>query len=257
MNDRDRGIRFSVIIPAYNAERTIADTLRSCLEQTYPPHEVIVVSDGSTDGTEAVVQGFGSSVICLRTGGNTGPAHARNIGLAAATGTHIAFLDADDTWHREKLRVMAKLLAAQPDARFIFHLYTMDAVDFPIDRHALVLQPFPFRKLLWRNPIATPCVVMARGNDFRFDESMRYMEDYDLWLQTAAHNTIYRLPLPLTRLGRPVLSAGGQSSDRRAMRRGERVAYRHLARRQPQYLLLLPLLIGFSWVKHAVKYIAT
>jgi teichuronic acid biosynthesis glycosyltransferase TuaG len=257
MADPRDDIRFSVVIAAYNAEQTIAGAIRSCLEQSFPPHEIIVVDDASTDGTVATVRSFGEQVMLVCMERNGGPARARNRGMDTATGTHIAFLDADDTWHPEKLSIIADLFSRHPAVRFIFHPYTLETKDLPVNVPLPPLQRFPFPKLLLRNTIATPCVVMAREPVMRFNEAMRYMEDYDLWLQAAAQYELYRFPLPLTRLGRPVLSKGGQSSDRLAMRRGERTAYRNLAARQPKYRLLLPLLTGLSWLKHFWKQATT
>src|SRR5689334_9390951 len=78
-------IRFSVIIPAWNAAQTIVQAIRSCTEQSYPPHEIIVVDDASTDDTSKLVASF-PQVTCIRLEQNSGPAHARNTGWDVATG---------------------------------------------------------------------------------------------------------------------------------------------------------------------------
>jgi len=96
------------IVPAFNAEGTLHETLASIRAQTYDHLEIIVVDDGSTDGTEAVIRTFGQGLRYLRQA-NAGPATARNTGLRAATGDFVAFLDSDDQWHPEKLeRQMAR-----------------------------------------------------------------------------------------------------------------------------------------------------
>ena len=92
----------SVIIPAYNAEAFIADTVQSVLDQTYQDFEIIVVDDGSKDGTVAALEPFGSRVH-VHTQTNGGVARARNAGVALASGEFIAFLDADDLWLPQKL----------------------------------------------------------------------------------------------------------------------------------------------------------
>lgn len=92
----------SIVIPCYNAEKYVGQAIVSALSQTYPRKEVIVVDDGSTDGSVAAVQSFGDAVTLI-TGPNGGAAAARNKGIAAAQGEMIQFLDADDLLHSQKL----------------------------------------------------------------------------------------------------------------------------------------------------------
>ena len=92
----------SCIVPVFNGERYLGEALESILRQTHPRLEVIVVDDGSTDGTSGIVAGYGSRIRGLFQT-NAGPAAARNRGLAAARGELVGFLDADDLWHPEKL----------------------------------------------------------------------------------------------------------------------------------------------------------
>jgi len=93
----------SCIVPVFNGERYLAEAVESILKQSYGPKEIIVVDDGSTDGTAAIVRRYGEKVRYLKQA-NSGPAVARNFGLNAARGSFIAFLDADDLWHVEKLK---------------------------------------------------------------------------------------------------------------------------------------------------------
>ncbi|MBV1799994.1 glycosyltransferase [Siccirubricoccus sp. G192] len=97
-----RAIRVSVIIPAYNAARSLPRTIDSVLAQTVPPAEIIVVDDGSADETAAVAEAYGDRVRVIRKP-NGGPASARNLGAREATGEWLALLDADDQWLPEKL----------------------------------------------------------------------------------------------------------------------------------------------------------
>ena len=101
----------SCIVPVFNGERYLREALDSIFAQTYQKLEVIVVDDGSTDGTATVVAGFGDRV-CSLWQPNHGPAAARNLGLDIARGDYVAFLDADDLWHSEKLqRQLTRFLA--------------------------------------------------------------------------------------------------------------------------------------------------
>ena len=92
----------SVVIPAYNAEEYIAETLDSVLSQNYSDYEILVIDDGSTDHTGEVLAHYGDRIHLFQKP-NGGPASARNLGLKHARGRYIAFLDSDDLWHPEKL----------------------------------------------------------------------------------------------------------------------------------------------------------
>ncbi len=104
----------SCIIPAYNHERYIGEAIESVLAQTHRPLEVIVVDDGSTDSTAAVVAGFGDRVRLISQP-NAGPAVARNHGAALANGAYLAWLDSDDLWRADKLEQQLAFLQAHPD----------------------------------------------------------------------------------------------------------------------------------------------
>jgi glycosyltransferase involved in cell wall biosynthesis len=101
----------SVLIPCFNAERYIGEALESALVQSHAPFEIIVVDDGSTDGSVEIVRRFGARVKCYSQP-NGGISVARNAGLSRARGEWIAYLDADDLWPSESLDVRAASLAA-------------------------------------------------------------------------------------------------------------------------------------------------
>jgi glycosyltransferase involved in cell wall biosynthesis len=104
----------SGIVPVFNCERYLGEALESMFAQTYQPIEIIVVDDGSTDGTAGVVASFGDKV-CYWRQENAGPATARNGGLSLAQGEFVAFLDADDLWHPEKLTRQMARFEARPE----------------------------------------------------------------------------------------------------------------------------------------------
>src|SRR5688572_32856810 len=93
----------SILIPAYNAERWIGATIRSALAQTWPDTEIIVIDDGSRDGTLAIARGFQSRSVKVVTQPNTGAAGARNAALELAQGAYIQWLDADDLLAPDKI----------------------------------------------------------------------------------------------------------------------------------------------------------
>ena len=112
----------SCVIPAYNAERFVAEAIESALRQTYQPVEVLVVDDGSTDDTAAVVRSYGREVICLSRR-HRGTAAAKNAGIREAHGAWIAFLDADDLWHHDKLSRQMARLVQRPEVDLCYTRY--------------------------------------------------------------------------------------------------------------------------------------
>lgn len=109
----------SVVIPVFDGERFLAEAIRSALEQTVPPLEVLVVDDGSNDRSAAIASGFGPPVRCLRQD-HAGPAAARNRGVAAARGGLVAFLDADDLWTSLALECRLRRLFGLPAVDMVF-----------------------------------------------------------------------------------------------------------------------------------------
>ena len=109
MNDR-----VSCIVPVFNGQRFLAETLESILAQTSPPAEIIVVDDGSTDDSAKIAASYGDSIILLQQA-NAGPSAARNRGIETASGNLLAFLDADDLWYPEKLALQTSFLRKHPD----------------------------------------------------------------------------------------------------------------------------------------------
>jgi glycosyltransferase involved in cell wall biosynthesis len=109
----------SVVVPAYNAARYIGAALDSALSQTYANLELVVVDDGSTDGTAAIVQGYGDRVRYVYQA-NARQAAARNRGVRESSGEVVAFLDADDLWLPDKLEKQIELLRRHPEAGLIF-----------------------------------------------------------------------------------------------------------------------------------------
>jgi len=201
----------SVIIPAYNAERYLRETLESVLAQTYRDFEVIVVDDGSTDRTGAIAAGFGPPVRCIRQA-NAGPSPARNRGIREARGALIAFLDADDLWLPEKLAEQVPLfdpsasLGAGPQGSVglvYCHAERMDAEGRPLPTPEArkptgrVLEDF-----LFRNHCPTSAAVVRRECLERvggFAEDYIWAEDWHLWLRLARHYAFAAVPRVLVR----------------------------------------------------------
>jgi GT2 family glycosyltransferase len=110
--------RFTVIIPAYNAEAFIGRAIDSVLAQTWPAHEILVIDDGSTDATATIIANHGERVRYLRQE-NTGVSAARNTGAQAATGDWLAFLDADDWYYPDRLKWHAEWISREDNLDFL------------------------------------------------------------------------------------------------------------------------------------------
>jgi glycosyltransferase involved in cell wall biosynthesis len=181
----------SVIMPAYNAARFIGEALQSVLQQTFQDFEIIVVDDGSTDDTARVVAGIGDPRIRYVYQENGGPSSARNHGLRLATGSFIAFLDADDVWEPAFLERMLSHLRTHPDLDGAYCGYRyMQADGTPLPE--VVARVVPSQRLyeaLLDGNFINMCSVVIRPRCFEriggFDEALRQAEDSDLWLRAA------------------------------------------------------------------------
>jgi glycosyltransferase involved in cell wall biosynthesis len=252
--EKHGSINFTVIIPAFNAENTIGRALDSVLAQTYPAFEIIVVDDASKDRTREILETkYAGQIKCIYKLFNAGSSVARNAGLDVARGDYIAFLDADDIWHQDKLMLINTILTSKPGISLFYHPYTQEQIVVKKLPEDIVLYKLPFIKLLPGNFIATSCAVIRNGLSFRFEPSMRYTEDFDLWLRIGYKYKIYFINIPLTQIFRPYTSKGGISENKWKMRKGEMRAYRRLVNLNPLFVFLLPFLLLTSLGKHLVK----
>lgn len=186
----------SVIIPTYNRWPMLGAAVESVLAQRYRDFELIVIDDGSTDGSAKELAKFGAQVhyICRH---HSGVSAARNLGVRLSRGRLVAFLDSDDLWQADKLAVQARFMESHPDVQ----ICQTEEVWL---RHGVRVNP----KLKHRKPsgdifrrsldlclVSPSAVMMTRALFDRsggFDESLPVCEDYDLWLRIARD---YPVPL--------------------------------------------------------------
>jgi glycosyltransferase involved in cell wall biosynthesis len=192
---------FSIIIPTYNRRDTLKITLDSVIAQTFADFEVLVMDDGSTDDTEAIVGSFLDPRIRYEWAPNSGgPATPRNRGIEAARADWICFLDSDDRWHKEKLKKVAETIAANPGLDLIGHneMWTVLASG---NKKPVNYGPFEprFYEVMLRlgNRVSTSSACVRRAflneHDLRFNQSPDYVivEDFDLWLRIALHGGVF------------------------------------------------------------------
>ena len=203
----------SVVMPAYNSARYIAEAIYSALQQDYPALEIIVVDDGSTDDTVNIVSRYGDKVRLLSQK-NQGSAAARNLGIRQARGKYIAFLDADDAWWRHKIRHQVEALGEgrykMAYSRFIWwhpneqgqHTQAETEFEQPANPNlssAAIVTGWPYAELLLDCIVWTSTVIVEKAEletAGLFDESLRKGQDYDLWLRLSRQIEMLGLEKP-------------------------------------------------------------
>ncbi|MEM8784656.1 MAG: glycosyltransferase [Pseudomonadota bacterium] len=184
----------SVVIPAFRARETLPRTLASVAAQTYPHLEVIVVEDGSDDGTRALIEAYSHHPARYKhSGENNGAAAARNVAVAEATGDFIAFLDADDEWLPTKIERQMALIEEDRAVRLVACAAARIEPDGTrsrrINAHASPAEGRDaWKHLLRENFFCTPTVLCRRQDVLDlggFDRSLEIAEDQDLWIRIA------------------------------------------------------------------------
>jgi glycosyltransferase involved in cell wall biosynthesis len=192
----------SVIIPAYNAESFLAAAIESVLAQTRPPVELIVVDDGSTDGSARIAAGYGRNVRCL-TQRNAGVASARNNGAAQAASEWLAFLDADDIWLPQKLHRQLEAIGDSDCACFTA-IRVVDHGGHPREDRGTAGTRLDLEAFLMhddRIPQTIPSTMLVRRDVFLslggFDEHLSTAADWDLLIRLRLYGTLAYVPEPL------------------------------------------------------------
>lgn len=176
----------SVIMPAYNAVAYIEEAIRSVMSQTYSKWRLLVLDDGSSDGTAEIVRRLAEqdhriTLFCNEE--NLGAARTRNRGLDLCGEGYVAFLDSDDRWHPEKLAVQVAL-AEQTGADIVYTSYAIiDADGRPCRQPYIVPEHTDFNHMLSENVIGCSAVMLSpqTARTYRFPFNF-YHEDYCLWL---------------------------------------------------------------------------
>lgn len=198
-------ILVSVVIPAYNAENYVRDTIESALAQTFKQYEIIVVDDGSIDNTARVVQEFGDAIRYIYQE-NKGLSAARNTAIRNSKAEIIALLDADDLWEPNYLEAMIGLIDRYPEAAGVYCGFQyIDALGRIVGKPSLKVTPpeIFYETLVLEGNWLVPCSVLFRKqlaeNVGLFDESLMALEDADMWIRLSAHHPFVGIPKALVR----------------------------------------------------------
>lgn len=215
--------KVTVIIPAYNIEGFVSETIQSVLDQTYKSYEVIAVNDGSTDNTLSVLKRFEPQIKVL-TKSNGGPASARNLAIKNSRSEYIAFLDSDDLWIEDKLEEQVGFLDQHPEIGLLYSeawMFTEENGEKKVQNKIGYTGDPRFCQLLYGDYIPNSTVVVRRScvdqvgllNEKR---ELIAVEDYEYWMRIAKNFTIAGIPRPLAyyRLRQGNLMGDGSNIDK-------------------------------------------
>jgi glycosyltransferase involved in cell wall biosynthesis len=186
----------SVILPTYNHAHYLPESIGSVLSQSYSPVELIVVDDGSCDETQAVVQRYSDGAVRYVSQRNRGLAAARNLGLSMARGELVAFLDADDRFLPDHVRVSVAALQDHPDVAFVCgDLRTFGPLSDFVHTHACDPTPDHLASMLRGCFIVNVGACLFRRSELLavngFDETRRACEDWDLFFRLLRHSPLH------------------------------------------------------------------
>jgi len=212
LDDRTKEYKITAVIPVYNREHTICRAIDSVLSQSYPPEEIIVVDDCSTDRTPDILENYRDKITTIRLTDNSGPSKARNEGIGHAGTEWIAFLDSDDSWEKDKLKGQVEYLMKYP-------FYRVMQSEEKWIRNGKRVNPCRHHKKpagwIWEQSLER-CLVSPSGvlitkslleKHGGFDEGLPVCEDYDLWLKITRHHPVGLEP------GLSVVKYGGHTDQ--------------------------------------------
>lgn len=230
----------TVVVPCFRCAHTIERALESVAAQTARPEAIILVDDASGDGTAEALQRLQAAqpaawITVISLAINQGAATARNTGWRAATSDYVAFLDADDTWHPEKLALQYAFMQAHPEVVVSGHRFSQVRAGQPYNppRLPAVLPHHPIVpwQVLLKNPFITPSLMFRTNAPLRFPSGQRYMEDHLLLMQLALRGVpMARIDLPLAYIHKDRYGDTGLSAHMHEMHQAELGNLQQLAR---------------------------
>jgi len=207
--DENKMPAVSIIVPTYNRAQYLVEAIQSVLEQTFHDYEIIVVDDGSTDDTKAALQkkNIFKNIIYIYQNNCGLKSAVRNIGIQAAKGKYIAFLDSDDKWLPLKLEKQVDILEKDPNCALVCSNAYILKDDVPTQelyvQSETMVSGNVFQKLLHNNFIINSSVVVRKNilqklGGLDEDRIIKSSEDYDLWLRVGRLYAITSISEPLT-----------------------------------------------------------
>jgi glycosyltransferase involved in cell wall biosynthesis len=251
-------VTFSAVIPCYNDHKRISRAVHSCIEQSLKPCEVIIVDDGSNNETRQTIDDLASryahqGVRAIHLERNSGVSIARNTGIANAKGSYVCFMDSDDAWHFDKLKISHQIITQLGEVA-LGTAFTFDLKDLALPRASTLgkLRRVTTLELLVKNPLMTSSWVVP-NNGMEFSRDFRYSEDHEFLLRLSRQVKIYYLSEKLSYQDRPVNASGGLSGNKWKMRKGEMKMYLVFCKANWLLMPMLPIFILYSLAKHGFK----
>lgn len=247
----------SVILPSFNSKDTIFRAIDSITSQTLLPEEIIIIDDCS-DSPEYLATipdyiGHRIRTKIIRLPENRGAAHARNTGISHATSTYLAFLDADDCWHIEKLSIQIPLMIKY-GVNLSGHRYICNLNGSGFSPATKPQWHFiHYQKLLLKNYFATPTVIAKKNNFQGFDENLMRMEDHKCWLENTLMRPALLIDLPLAGGFKHPIGQSGLSADIHAMHRDAISAFYSLYCESKISLFECTLAMTLEYAKYPVR----
>lgn len=252
-------LKTSVIIPFYNASETIIRSIESVLNQSVPADEILLINDGSTDDSLEKIEAFlkekfpiNKHINSISLAKNKGVSTARNTGIAYAQHPVHVFLDADDSMHEDKIKIVHAFFKEFPDAIGFTHDYSLEKQKTLAVK--IQFKPYTFFKNIFKNKGGgSSLVIYDVDKKWKFNSKMNYSEDFDLTNQLAITNKFYYCNQNLGIIHRVIGSAGGLSAEKSKMRKGERQAFKNIKNYAPKYIWIIPFLLMYSYLKQIIK----
>ena len=249
----------SVVIPHYNNHDQVMRAYKSVMAQSALPREIIIVDDCSQDISYLNKLEFNHNgevnlrIIYFKENG--GPSRARNYAVSICKGSYIAFLDADDVWHYQKLEIMFNFLIKE-NIKFIFHKYLfhppLQEVSF--EKNKLELKKIKKNKLIFKNYIFTPTVILRKDGFIPFPENFSFSEDFTCWFLNNNNDFFYYIDLPLANGFKNPIGESGLSSNIYKMHKGFIKALGYLRKEKKISLSFYLLAIFFEYIKFPIRY---
>lgn len=254
MNSTGKNNLVSVIMPVYNAEDSVLKSIKSVISQTYMNWELIIIDDGSSDGSFDKITNFINELqrevkekTLLLKQINSGPSVARNFGVEKSKGEYIAFIDSDDIWVPHKLALQIEIINKFPNIGIIGGGFEKKNFD---SNQAII--SIDLRKLLFKNYFATPTVLIKKDKFiFNFNPKKKYSEDYLTWmLITSEYKALYvNEILAYNYVGKRAFGMQGLSSNLIKMEIAELSNYKELYNKGKINIITLIIVSFYSFFK--------